>query len=311
MNYLTRWLIKSKKIQRIIRHNRVGFEIDHYSDKYWNNLDLVQRYICKNCTGDENTIWQVDILSRFKERIPFSECLVIGCGNGWVERQLYDLGVGKHFDAFDISDKYLQEAKKQCGNRNIDYFREDINHLSSLGIEKYDAVFNVGVLHHTFRLTHAIWNLAKALKSNGLLFNFDYIGPAHNQYSDEHVSIMNEINSKLPDRFKSSHKMRPDIMNFYVGDISEAVHSDLIRPTISRFFDIIYERDLNGGIAYQILWNNIDEFKRGDDDAKTSLTWLLKMDEEYTVNHKVPVLFWYSIGKPKLKSNINNFEILP
>ena len=55
---------------------------DHYSDKYWNDLDTVQKYINKNATGNEDTIWQIDLLTRFSEKIPFKKCLIIGCGNG-------------------------------------------------------------------------------------------------------------------------------------------------------------------------------------------------------------------------------------
>ncbi|MGI0010403.1 MAG: class I SAM-dependent methyltransferase, partial [Nitrosopumilaceae archaeon] len=120
---------------------------DHYKDQYWNNLELVQQYVNKNATGNKNTVWQIDILTRFKSYIPFNEVLIIGCGNGWVERQLFDLGIGLHFDAFDVSEKYLETAQKLAANRHIHYFKADINHLENLGESRYDAIFNVGVLH--------------------------------------------------------------------------------------------------------------------------------------------------------------------
>jgi 2-polyprenyl-3-methyl-5-hydroxy-6-metoxy-1,4-benzoquinol methylase len=71
-------------------------------------------------------------LNRFKEYLPFDDVLVVGCGNGWLERQLYDLGIGKHFDAFDMSEKYVNEAKKLKQSRAIDYFLDDINSMSKI-----------------------------------------------------------------------------------------------------------------------------------------------------------------------------------
>lgn len=286
-------------------------DYDHYKDQYWNNLDLVQEYVCKNATGNKNTIWQIDILSRFKERIPFKRALVIGCGNGWVERQLYDLGIALEFDAFDISNKYLETAKKLAECRKIHYFKADINNLKDLPELHYDAIFNVGVLHHTFRLSLAIWKLSRSLKINGLMFNFDYVGPSRNQYSDEHLKLLQTVNFELPKRFQSNYVLRPAKENFEYGDPSEAIHSDLVRPTFERFFNITYQQDLNGGIAYQILWNNIEEFKKNDDESRKVLEQLLFKDKELTKMKKVPVLFWYGIGIPKPIKCISDWETLP
>ncbi|TSA18900.1 MAG: class I SAM-dependent methyltransferase [Nitrosopumilales archaeon] len=306
-------VISNKIFKKITKAGKVynPESYDHYKDQYWNNLDLVQQYINENATGNKDTLWQVDILTRFKEYVPFKKVLIIGCGNGWVERQLYDIGVGLHFDAFDILEKYLESAKSLSGNRDINYFKADINNLTNLGESTYDAIFNVGVLHHTFRLSLAVWKLSRALKPNGLMFNFDYVGPARNQYSKEHLEILKNTNSELPKRFQSPHPLRPSKRNFDFGDPSEAIHSDLVRPTIERFFDITYQRDINGGIAYQILWNNIDEFMKNEQESIQVLNFLLRKDEEHTISGKVPVLFWYGVGKPKSTDMIENWQTLP
>lgn len=300
-------------IEKIISYGqRTGsLHYDHYADTYWNDLDMVQRYINKHATDNEDTIWQIDLLSRFEEYVPFKKCLVIGCGNGWVERQLYDLKIGLDFDAFDISEKYLEEAKEKKENRPINYYKDDLNNLEKLPQNYYDAVFNVGVLHHGFRLSKTLWHLNRSLKSNGLMFNFDYVGPAQNNYSDNHLKLLNQINKQLPKRFQSPHRLRPTKEDFAFGDPTEAVHADLVRTTFERFFDIIYQRELNGGIGYQILVNNTKEFHKTDDDAKYYLAKILKYDEKYSIEQKVPVLFWYGVGKPKAKENISFNEFLP
>ena len=277
-------------------------EYTHYSDKYWNDLEIVVKYKNKLATGNENVSWIGDILTRFKEYVPFDDVLIVGCGNGWLERQLYDLGIGKHFDAFDMSEKYINEAKELKQSRTIDYFLDDINFMSKIEDEKYDAVFNFAVLHHAEEVDNALKKLAKCLKTNGLMFNEEYVGPARNQYSDQHLKHMLEVMSDLPEKFRTKVKfLRPPLENFRV-EPSEAIHSDLILPLIPKYFDIVYQRNLNGGIAYQLLHNNIQEFE--DDSNTESVKWLeylLKEDSKLSKENKVPILFWYGVCKPKTK----------
>ena len=277
-------------------------EYTHYSDKYWNDLEIVVKYKNKLATGNENVSWIGDILTRFKEYLPFDDVLIVGCGNGWLERQLYDLGIGKHFDAFDMSEKYINEAKELKQSRAIDYFLDDINTMSKIEDDKYDAVFNFAVLHHVTEVDNALKKLARCLKTNGLMFNEEYVGPARNQYSDQHLKHMLEVMSDLPEKFRTKVKfLRPPLENFRV-EPSEAIHSDLILPLIPKYFDIVYQRNLNGGVAYQLLHNNIQEFE--DDSNTESVKWLeylLKQDVVYTDNGRVPILFWYGVCKPKTK----------
>ena len=275
----------------------------HYSFQYWNDLDEVEHYMNKLCTGDPKVNWMMDTKKRFKQYLPFGKVLVVGCGNGWVERELSDLEIGLHFDAFDISEEYIQIAKKEKEDRPINYFVADINNMENIENKKYDAVINYAILHHAVEIEYAIKKIANVLKPNGLMFNLEYVGPARNQYTDEHVSIMKEVMSRIPERLQSKYPLRPPIENFRV-EPTEAIHSDLVRSTFEKYFDIVYQRDLNGGIAYQILWNNVKGFMdKFDTEAYSALKMLLETDNDLTQSKRVPVLFWYSVGRPKLETN--------
>ena len=273
----------------------------HYSDKYWNDLLPIQKYKNNLATGNENTSWLEDLPSRFKNSIPFKKVLIVGCGNGWLERELFDMNIGLEFDAFDISDEYLKESNQKKGNRNITYFKDDINNLQNLKTNKYDAIFNFAILHHATEIDSALKNLSQCLKSGGLMFNEEYVGPARNQYSDEQLQLMVEVNSDLPEVFRTKHLLRPPLANFRV-EPSEAIHSDLVVSTFKKYFDIVYERNMNGGIAYQILWNNVEHFMNYDDPkSKKWLNYLLERDIYYSNQKRVPVMFWYGVGTSKNK----------
>jgi SAM-dependent methyltransferase len=298
-------------IKDILNSKLRGGDFEYYNDEYWNDLPAVQNYINKCATDNPDTTWIEDILTRFTERIPFEKVLIVGCGNGWVERQLYDLGIGKKFDAFDISPEHIDLAKKLADGRKINYFLDDMNNLENIPSNDYDVIFNVGVLHHVFRLSKTIWILHKSMKKDGLMFNFEYIGSPQNQYSDEHLKILERVNEEIGSRFSSIIPLRPKKSNFETGDPTEAVNADLVRPTLSRFFDTVHERNINGGVAYQILWNNIEEFKKTDEAAKNAVKLLITKDQELTENGKVPILFWYSVLTPKSQNEISNNEFLP
>lgn len=294
--------ITPKEIHTLVFNSKEAKSIrnfSHYTDKYWNDLDIVRKYKNKLATDNENLSWIDDIPNRFKKYMPFDHVLIVGCGNGWLERMLYDMGIGKNFDAFDLSEKYIKEAKEQKGSRSINYFIEDVNEMKTIENRKYDAVFNFAILHHATKIDYAIRKLSKVLKSDGLIFNEEYVGPAQNQYSDEHVEKMMEIMLGLPEKYRTKHPLKPSLENFRV-EPSEAIHSDLIRSTFEKYFEIVYQRDLNGGIAYQILWNNIEAFQNpSDNEATKNLNHLLEKDYELSKNCIVPVLFWYGVGKPK------------
>jgi 2-polyprenyl-3-methyl-5-hydroxy-6-metoxy-1,4-benzoquinol methylase len=272
----------------------------HYVDKYWNELKIVAEYKNKLSTDNKNTHWIDDLSNRFANSVPFENVLIVGCGNGWLERRLYDQGVGKNFDAFDISEKYIREAKEKKENRNIHYFIDDINNLQNLSMQKYDAIFNFAILHHADKIDSAMEKLSYSLKPTGLIFNEEYVGPSKNQYSDDHLERMLEVNSDLPERFRSKSTLRPPLANFRI-EPSEAIHSDLVISTFKKYFDTVYERNMNGGIAYQILWNNIEEFKNSNDpEAEKWLNYLIEEDLKFSKQKQAPILFWYGVGKPKL-----------
>ena len=85
----------------------------------------------------------------------------------------------------------------------------------------------------------------------------------------------------------------------------------IILNLFERFFDIIYEKELNGGVGYPILLNNTKEFHKNDVESNEWLKKILDYDEKLTKEKKIPVLFWYSIGKPKPRELIRYNELLP
>jgi 2-polyprenyl-3-methyl-5-hydroxy-6-metoxy-1,4-benzoquinol methylase len=270
--------------------------VDHYKDEYWNDLPRVISYLCRRSTGDES-LWWMDYFKKIYATPPRKRALVFGCGNGWVERDLYDRGIAEHFDAFDASSHYLETAERQRGSRSITYRQANFDDYVPDG--KYDLMVNVASLHHVrflFRMSHV---LANALEPDGLFVHWEYVGPSRNQYSDDHLALLHAINHAMPVRFRTSHPLRHELSTFLAGDPTEAIHSADIVHALEHHFETIEFKPLCGGLAYPLLWNNLAEFRKGDAEAAATLEWLLRLDEAVTDSGVVPTLFAFMTCKPR------------
>lgn len=272
-------------------------EVDHYSDRYWNDLAVVREHLCRLATGDRSVWWPIHLKTRYATP-PRERALIIACGNGWVERELHDLEIARHFDAFDPNPGYLEQAHELKGDRSIDYFQAT---FSDFPLDRdYDLIVNVAALHHARYLYRTLERLARALVPHGLLVNFDYVGPSRNQYSSKHLDHMVRANRSLPEAFRTPHSLVPPLQTMVREDPTEAVHSEEVLPAMELYFETVERHDLGGGLAYQILWNNIEPFAdETDERAQRELERLLTLDWELTRTREIPTLFTYLLARPR------------
>jgi hypothetical protein len=146
--------------------------------------------------------------------------------------------------------------------------------------------------------------LRAALDRHGIMVNWEYVGPSRNRYSPDHVMLMRAVNDSLPERFRTKHPIVQDIRTFLNGDPTEAVHSAEIEQGFANWFEVLERHPLNGGLAYQLLWNNVAPFRGDDPEARWALEYLLGLDESMTAAGLVPTLFCYSIGRPRARPSM-------
>ena len=276
--------------------------VDHYADRYWNDLPAVLAHLCRRSTGDPN-LWWMDYVKAEYATPPRRRALVVGCGNGWVERDLFDREVAVEFDAFDASPDYLRQAREQQGGRAINYLQSDF--ASFTPEHTYDLVVNVAALHHAQRLYRIVKVIADALEPGGVFVNWDYVGPSRNQYPKRQVRSMAAVNDDLPPRFRTPHPLHFPLHDMLPVDPTEAVHAAEILRAVGRRFDFLERHDLGGGLAYQLLWNNLDEYEQGDAEASETLDRLLRLDEEATENRAVPNLFSFFVCTPRRRPSVH------
>jgi SAM-dependent methyltransferase len=253
--------------------------------------------MCQNFTGDKNKWWVQDFKERFCQK-PFEHGLVLNCGNGWVERAFIDLGLVKRITAFDYSMDLLRGAAKEKGERPISYFRTDVNRID-FGDDQFDLIINVASLHHVQYINRLCRILCSTIKENGILVNYDYIGPHRNQYSFKQRGYINRVNRSLPHSIKKSPLVKAHLPTMILKDPTEAIHSELIIESISRYFEIVERHDTGGGIAYELLSQNPKLKNVPADELDIHIGRILALDKEYTNLNRVPPLFSYFLAKPK------------
>jgi SAM-dependent methyltransferase len=256
-------------------------------------LPAVIRYQSRRSTGSEDESWAPYVKRRYCVE-PRQHALVIGCGNGWVERAMIDLGLVASVDAFDIDPASTARAEHERGDRDINYFVSDFK--SFIPRRTYDLIVNFAALHHAEYLYRICDRLSDALTPDGIFFNWEYVGPNRNQYGPVQMSAMNAAQDQLPVRFRSPYPLRANLGHMVRDDKTEAVHSSEVVRAVGLYFDVIEHHELGGGIAYQILWNNIDEIEKDDEEATRWLAWLIEQDERALLDDEIPSSFAFFIA---------------
>ena len=222
----------------------------YYKDSYWNDFPLVKSYMNTRITGSPDKDW-IDFCITNK---CLGRALILNCGNGWVERELIDRGMVSSCLAIDISPTLVAQAIQERGSRDIEYLCQDIN-VFNFPKNQFDLVINYAALHHTAYLERTLLGCRDALKENGKLISYDYVGPHRNQYSWLNWQKINQVNDLLPENAQQN-LIYPHLPTMLISDPTEAIHSELILETIDHYFTNIVERPIGGSIAYPILTQN-------------------------------------------------------
>jgi len=267
---------------------------------YWNDIPQVLAFMSENFTGDPTRWWTVDFAARFC-KTPFERALFLNCGNGWVEREFVDQGWVREATAFDYSDELLKAAEAEREGRPITYFQADANRLE-LEPDQFDLVVNVASLHHVQYIVRICRLLCRATRPGGLIVNCDYIGPARNQYPPRQWRRIKSVNRSLPAAARKRRLRHPHLPTMLATDPTEAIHSDLILDTLSRYFDVFERHDTGGGIAYELLTHNSQIKELTADELDLLVDQVLQADRAYTRSGEVPQMFSYFIGRPRKES---------
>jgi SAM-dependent methyltransferase len=275
----------------------------YYTGQYWNDDEQVQKYLNLNATGDEAESWFQYIAEHFRA----DKALILNCGNGWVERNLYDLGVFQNAVGIDVSTSLIQQAESEKGKRNIEYRVIDVNNFD-VERESYDLIINHAALHHVTYIEFVVHQCFNGLRDDGYLISWDYFGPHRNQYPLQLWQELIKVNATLPSETKQD-LIYPHLSTMLKSDPTEAVHSELIVEILDFYFDHSVKKALGGAIAYPILTHNSKFFALEKNKRDKYSREILEYDANYTNQDFEKTFFGFLVSKPKHRRDINPAEV--
>ncbi len=276
------------------KHNNT---YDYYhKNTFWNDHPLVIEYINKLISGNPKIDWMHYLYNNYFSNKKNSKLLSVICGNGWQDKEIDTIFNFQNIDGYDISQSLLNEAKKLNSSNKFNYYHSDLNKDFIKCKNYYDLAINLAGLHHIENMDHAVSQVHNSLKKGGIFAHFEYIGPKRNQYSDNDLKYMNKMQHNFPSILVGREPIvRPNIEVMLREDPSEAVGSENIIPTLKKYFKIIELKYFNGGMLYQVLYNQIQHFDVNNLQHNQLLQKNLELEEKMTQSKKVKPLFAFIV----------------
>lgn len=277
----------------------------------WLKHPITRAYISKRISG-EPKVDSLQYIARSYFSAPVDRALSLGCGFGGFEIAAIRANVAKHIDACDISEAAVVEAasrrdKAGLGDR-ISYNVVDINE-ARLERDRYDAIFGISGVHHVFNLEHLFGECKRALKPNGLLILDEYIGPSRFQSDQTVVTIINQIRSVLPERYRYNlfrddgsilgAWQPPSISWFEQNDPSESVRSAEIVSTLKLYFNVVEMRPYGGALLHHLLSGIAGNFEPNNESDVVLLNVLTVLEMALEETGKIGSDFAVIVATPR------------
>jgi SAM-dependent methyltransferase len=280
----------------------------YYQGHYWNDYEIVYRTMNERISGSKSLNWYQYFINTHKGRV-FKKALFINCGNGWVEREMYNTGLFEEAVGVDYLQALVDEAQAKANEINIPlrYYQLDIN-TASIPEGDFDLVVNHAGCHHIAYLNKVLRKVCELMPEDGYFINFDYVGPHRNQYPYNQQNEIYLLNETLPQELRQEMSY-PHLPTMLATDPTEAIHSELILEYTARYFNIEDHKRVGGALAYPLL-----TFNKGMQGAtpETQAEWIryvLARDWEFTEEYPDSSMFDYFIGKPK-KAVLNDSALM-
>lgn len=251
---------------------------EHLAQATWMANTAVLMHLNERATGDPARNWLTSWAHRYfaGQRL---RVLVLGCGEGWLERGLAEWSFVQRIDAVDFAAEAVRRAAAAAkGIEKITYGVVDLNR-DELPARTYDVVVAHSVLHHVENLEHAYAQIERSMRPDATLIVNEYAGPDRFQFNDDVLAIMNRLRTCLG----YAPRPRPTVQEMIANDPTEAVRSSELVAMTARHFDLLEQKNLGGTLLQHLLYEIAQDF-RFDDPVGRSLVEMLCTLEAWLVD---------------------------
>lgn len=176
--------------QKAILHESLQWKEGFHDSQNFELYPQLRSYHNEQISGDPQKDWVDFVIQKFG---PFKRGCCLGCGAGRIEEQFVCSNAFESCDFFDISKDAMNKLEgrlKTKTNAQLNFLKADLN-FYEFTPQSYDFILAIGSLHHLVNLEHLLFQIAQALKENGIFVVRDFVGETRFQWSSEKCSLVN------------------------------------------------------------------------------------------------------------------------
>ena len=273
---------------------------ERLSHTNWMANTAVLMHLNERATGDPARDW----LSSWAHRWFVGDnlrVLVLGCGEGWLERAVAGWPFVARIDAVDFAEHAVARAREAGrGIGKIEYGVVDLNR-DELEANAYDVVVAHSVLHHVEHLEHAYAQIERCMRPEATLVVSEYVGPNRFQYGDDVLSMINALLQALPEELRRpfEERTRPTVEEMIANDPTEAVRSEELVAFTERSFDVRERKNIGGTILQHLLYDIVENFRFDDPRERSLLEMLCTIEAMLVDSGRIPCDFVLMAARKK------------
>jgi SAM-dependent methyltransferase len=276
--------------------------------QHWDAIPQVIVRYHERATGKPDLVWHVYCASLLRAvRKGKARMLVVGCGTGSLERDLYRRRTFEACDVIDPSIDRIEAARTRAereGCRGITYIVEDLNSVV-LPKSSYDAVWfdlSLGMVTALERLAE---QTARALKPEGLAFINGYVGPQAHALGRRQREAVQAAFSLIPARLRrrNGRLETPPQHEPPVFSAPEALSvpppSANLVPIFTKYFDFVEYHPIGGTLLQFALEGIASNFESGEPTSTKVLEMLFHIEDALVDSGELGSDFLLIIAKAK------------
>jgi len=288
------------------REGRGARPLSHPGSPFWVPSDALQRHVNRCATGDPSVDWLSHVRTRhLPAELP--RVLVIGCGEGFIERSLARMdGVGA-ITAVDADPAAVERARRNVRRRGmaaVSHAPLDPN-AAPLPEGPWDAVIVHDVLHHVGRLEEFYGRIHDIVSDRGRLVFVEYVGPNRFQYPERRAELVQRYFRLLPQRLRRDadtgealwRREPVDAARLTRDSPFEAARSEDLLPLARKSFVAEAEYSGGGGLLHPLLSGLARNFGRAPAEEERLLEVLCAAEARLETERLLPNDFAVFVGR--------------